>query len=142
MQTQQPFVIERSYNASAEKIWQAITDKNQMKQWYFDVDDFKPELGFEFRFDGKSDEKTYHHVCKIIEVIPNKKLKHSWQYENYEGISYVTWELFEEGNSTRLKLTHEGLESFPQNNPDFARQSFEKGWTHILGASLNKFLKE
>ena len=33
----EPFVIERTYNATAEKVWQAITDKNQMKQWYFDI---------------------------------------------------------------------------------------------------------
>jgi len=52
--THEPLIIERSYNASVEKVWQAITDKEQMKQWYFDVSDFKPEVGFEFTFNGEN----------------------------------------------------------------------------------------
>ena len=142
MQTQQPFVIERSYNAPVEKVWDAITDKSQMKQWYFDLDDFKPEVGFEFRFDGGSDDKIYHHICKIVEVVPNKKLKYSWKYEGFEGMSYVTFELFEEGKTTTVKLTHEGLETFPQDNPDFAKESFMQGWTYILGTSLKNFFEK
>jgi len=142
MQTPQPFVIERSYNAPVETVWNAITDKTQMKQWYFDLDDFKPEVGFEFRFDGGSDDKIYHHICKIVEVVPNKKLKYSWKYEGFEGMSYVTFELFEEGKTTTVKLTHEGLETFPQNNPDFAKESFMQGWTYILGTSLKNFLEK
>lgn len=142
MQTQQPIVIERSYNASIEKVWKALTDKEQMKKWYFDVDAFEPEVGFEFKFDGGTDDNIYHHLCKIIEVIPVKKLKHSWSYIGYEGMSFVTWELFDEGDTTRVKLTHEGLETFPQNNPDFAKESFTQGWTHITGTSLKNFLSE
>jgi len=142
MITQQPFVIERIYNAPIEKVWKALTDKKQMKQWYFDIADFKPEPGFEFTFTGGSEEKTYVHLCKVVEVIPNKKLKHSWSYKDYEGMSYVTWELFSEGASTRLKLTHEGLETFPQNNPDFAKESFTEGWTYITGTSLKNFVEK
>jgi len=141
MQTQ-PFEIERTYNAPVEKVWKAITNKEQMKQWYFDISEFKPEVGFEFTFNGGSKEKTYVHLCKIIEVVPNKKLKHSWHYEGYEGMSYVTWELFDEGESTRVKLTHQGLETFPQTTPDFARESFATGWTYILGTSLEKYLNQ
>ncbi len=136
----QPFVIERTYNAPVEKVWKAITDRDQMKQWYFDIAAFKPEVGFEFTFNGGKDDKVYVHLCKVTEVVPYKKLKHSWTYRDYEGVSFVTWELFEEGNSTRVKLTHEGLETFPQNNPDFAKESFMQGWTYILGTSLKEYL--
>ena len=135
-------VVERVFNAPIEKVWLALTDKNQMKQWYFDLDAFRPEVGFEFKFDGGKDDKVYHHQCKIIEVIPNKKLKYSWSYVGYEGMSFVTFELFDEGKTTRLKLTHEGLETFPQNNPDFAKESFTEGWTYITGISLKEFLEK
>ena len=142
MQTQQPVVVERSYSASPGEIWKAITDKDQMKKWYFDLDGFEAEPGFEFRFDGGKDDKVYHHVCKVIEVAPNKKLKYSWRYEGYEGMSLVAFELFEESKTTRLKLTHEGLETFPQDNSDFAKENFEQGWTYILGTSLKQFLEK
>ena len=135
----QPFVLERMLNAPVNKVWEAITDNQKMKQWYFKLEEFRPEVGFEFRFWGGSKEKQYLHICTITEVIPGKKLTHSWTYDGYEGESFVTWELFDEGDKTKLKLTHEGIESFP-NLPDFARTSFEKGWTYITGTSLPEYL--
>ena len=137
----EPFVIERIYNAPVEKVWHAITDKDAMKQWYFDIKEFKAEPGFEFQFEGSNEDKCYIHLCKITEVIIGKKLTYSWRYEGFEGSSLVTWELFPEGNKTRLRLTHEGLETFPANNPDFAKKNFVTGWNKILGESLPKFLE-
>jgi uncharacterized protein YndB with AHSA1/START domain len=140
--TTEPFVIERTYNAPVSKVWKAITDKDEMKQWYFDLAEFKPEVDFEFTFTGGKDGREYKHLCKIIEVIPGKKLKHSWTYDGYEGTSYVTWESFEEGDRTKVKLTHEGLESFPQNNPDFAKENFVQGWTEITSKNLKEFIEK
>ncbi len=138
----EPFIIERTFNTPVEKIWKAITDKDQMKQWYFDLSEFKPVVGFEFRFSGQGHKgEQYLHLCKITDVVANKKLRYSWKYDNFEGMSYVTFELFEEGPKTRLKLTHEGLETFPANNPDFAKESFAEGWTYIIGTSLPKLIE-
>lgn len=150
LQTNQPaqyidkiIVIERTYNAPVEKVWRALTNKGEMKSWFFDIAEFKPEPGFEFEFvgHGKKGEK-YLHLCKINDVIKNKKLSYSWRYEGYEGDSLVTFELFEEGNKTRLKLTHSGLESFPATaHNDFAKENFMEGWTEILSHSLRKCLE-
>ncbi len=70
----EPFVIERIYNAPVEKVWKALTDKDLMKQWYFDIAAFKPEVGFEFSFDAGNDNNNYTHLCEVLEVIPEKKL--------------------------------------------------------------------
>ncbi len=137
----EPFVIERTYNAPVNKVWKAITNRDLIQQWYFNIAAFKPEVGFEFTFDGGSKEKTYTHLCKILEVIPNKKLSYSWRYKDYEGNSVVTFELFDEGEKTRLKLTHTGLETFPQVSKDFSKESFTQGWTHIIGTSLKNFVE-
>jgi uncharacterized protein YndB with AHSA1/START domain len=137
-----PIVFERTYEAPIAKVWKAITDKNDMKQWYFDLSEFKPEVGFEFTFVGGDGKKSFLHLCKVVEVIPGKKLKHSWRYDGFEGNSFVTWELFEETtNRTRVKLTHEGLETFPQDTTDFATKNFITGWTSILGTSLLNFVE-
>lgn len=139
----EPFVIERTFNAPVEKVWKAITDKNDMKQWYFDLTEFKPEVGFEFQFTGQGSKgENYMHLCKITEVVKHKKLSYSWRYENYEGSSLLTFELFSEGNKTRLKLTHAGLETFPQNNADFAKESFAQGWTELIGKNLKEFAEK
>ena len=136
------FEIERTYDAAIETVWEAITNKDHMKQWYFDLKEFKPEVGFEFQFYGGTEQKQYLHLCKVVEVVNFKKLKYSWRYDGYEGNSFVTFELFAEGPKTRLRLTHEGLHTFPQNNPDFAKANFVEGWTSLLESSLMKYLEE
>ena len=137
------FTIERTYNASASKIWKAISDRDEMAKWYFDLKEFKAEVGFEFKFEGgPSPDNQFTHLCKVTEVIPNKKLTYSWRYDGYEGIFFVAFELFEEGNSTRLKLTHTGLETFPKNKTEFAKENFAEGWTHIFGTALKDFLEK
>jgi uncharacterized protein YndB with AHSA1/START domain len=138
----EPLVIERTFNAPVARVWSALTNKDEMTQWYFDLNEFKPEVGFEFQFTaGKEGGVQYSHHCKIKEVIPGKKLVHSWRYEGYEGDSQVTFELFPEGNRTRLKLTHEGLENFPKT-PDFVPENFRQGWTHLIGTSLKEYLEK
>ncbi len=137
----QPIIVERVYNAPISEVWKAITDKDEMKKWYFDLKEFKPEIGFKFQFTGGTKDNQYLHLCEITEVIPEKKLTYSWRYDGYEGISFVTFELFEEDDKTRLKLTHRGLESFPKSNPDLARHNFEKGWDQILNTSLVEYLE-
>ncbi|HWB26188.1 MAG TPA: SRPBCC domain-containing protein [Chitinophagaceae bacterium] len=137
----EPFVIERVYNAPVERVWKAITDTDDMKQWYFDIAGFKPEVGCEFSFLGGPPEKCYVHLCTVTEVVLNKKITYSWRYEGYEGNSFVTFELFSEGAGTRLKLTHAGLETFPASNPDLAAKSFVFGWTSLIGEMLPKFLE-
>lgn len=139
----QAFTIERILNAPIEKVWKAISNKEEMKHWYFDLAEFKPEVGFEFEFTGgPSDGAQYIHQCKITEAILNKKLTYSWAYKGYEGKSLVTFELFKEGEKTKIKLTHTGLETFPSTNKDFARTNFEAGWNEIIGKSLPHFVEQ
>lgn len=138
----QPIVIERKFNAPVSKVWKAITDKNEMKKWYFDLEEFKAEPGFKFQFLASNDpEKPYLHHCKVKEVVVGKKLSYSWRYEAYPGDSLVTFELFEQGEGTLLKLTHEGVETFATDNPDFAKESFTAGWTEIIHTSLKDYLE-
>jgi uncharacterized protein YndB with AHSA1/START domain len=137
----QAFIIERTYNAQASKVWQAITDPAQMKQWYFDLPGFKAESGYQFQFYGGTEENQYLHLCEVTEVVAGKKLTYSWRYDGYAGNSFVTWELFPEGDKTRLLLTHAGLDTFPAEQPDFAAKNFELGWTEILGTSLKAFVE-
>jgi uncharacterized protein YndB with AHSA1/START domain len=137
-----PFEIERTFDAPVNIVWNAITNKDEMKKWYFDLEEFEPEIGFKFQFAGTgSDGTVYIHLCEVTELIPGRKLTHSWRYEGIEGMSYVTWELHPEAEKTRLKLTHAGLETFPQNKPDFARESFAAGWTQIVATNLLKYLE-
>lgn len=141
--SQQPFVIERTYNAPLAKVWDAITNENQMREWYFDISGFKPEVGFEFEFSGgEKGGEQYRHLCKVTAVQPLKKLAYTWRYDGYPGNSEVTFELFDEGDQTRVKLTHTGLESFAANGKMFQPESFAAGWTAIIGKNLKEFTEK
>jgi len=136
----QPLVIERILNAPLAAVWKALTNKNDFKHWYFDIKEFKPELGSEFRFSVRHKGTNYRHHCKIMALIPRKKLAYTWRYEGHKGNSLVTFELFPEGNKTKLRLTHEGLETFPKT-PAYARTNFIGGWTTLLGTNLKQFVE-
>jgi len=140
-QKTEPFVIERTFNAPAALVWKAISNKDDMKQWYFDLAEFKPVPGFEFDFTVEHKGMSYHHRCKVTEVIPQKRLAYTWRYEGHPGDSLVTFELHAEGGKTRLRLTHTGLETFPPL-PSFARENFVTGWTQLVGTSLKEFVEK
>lgn len=134
--------ITRVFDADVTTVWEAITNNDYLKQWYFVLEKFVPEKGFKFSFTGGPDNGIqYNHLCEIVEVIPEKKLAYSWQYEGYEGNSLVVFELFAEGEKTKLVFTHSGLSNFPAENSDFAIGNFEMGWNYFINEALVKFLK-
>jgi uncharacterized protein YndB with AHSA1/START domain len=138
----QTYTIERTFNAPRKEVWRAIAEKDLMKQWYFDLAEFRAEVGFVFEFTGETkDGVKYLHRCEITEVIPEQKLTHTWCYVGYEGTSYLTFELSDEGTNTLLKLTHAGIETFPAEVKDFAFRNFESGWNQIINISLKEFLE-
>jgi uncharacterized protein YndB with AHSA1/START domain len=136
-------VMERIYEAPIEEVWEAITNKDQMKHWYFAVSDFKAEVGFEFQFSAESKGKTYLHKCTVVEANPITKVAYTWRYEGYVGQSLVTFELFsEDKDKTRLKLTHSDLDTFSKDYPEFSQENFNEGWESILGQSLRNFVEK
>ena len=140
-QSSNAIVIERTLNAPVAKVWKALTDVDQMREWYFDLKEFKPKVGFEFEFVVEHEGKTYHHLCRVTEVIPQRKIAYTWRYKNEPGDSLVTFELFAERDKTRVKVTHTGIETFPKT-PAYARKNFETGWTQILGSELKQFVEK
>lgn len=135
----EPIVVERVLNAPIAKVWQALTQKEQMK-WYCDPDDFKLEVGFRFMFYGNPKAKTWATSCQVIAFDPLKQLDISWSFDDYPGISLVSWQLFAEGDKTRLKLTHSGLENIPAEAKDLKWEEFLSGWEHYIDTALTNYL--
>lgn len=135
-------VLERVYNAPIEKVWKALTVNEEMKQWYFNLKEFRAEVGFEFRFDVEHEGHNYIHLCKVTEVIPGKKIAYTWRYKDEPGDSLVSFELFPEGKGkTKLRLVHTGLETFPKTQA-YAKENFVAGWTDIIGNSLKQYVEK
>ena len=136
-----PIVVEQTFNAPVSVVWKAITDKDQMRQWFFEpMTDFDPKPGFETQFNVRVDDRDYLHLWKVTEVVPEKRIVYDWRYGGYPGHSFVVWELSEATNGTRIILTHKGHETFPEDNTVFSRESGQAGWEYFLRKSLKAFL--
>lgn len=139
----QPIIVERVFATSSDALWRALTDKDEMKLWYFDLPEFEAQVGFTFTFaGGPSPERQYVHLCEVTEVVPGKKLSYSWRYEGYAGDSVVSFEIFPQGENALLRLTHAGLHTFPRDNLDLAKHNFEAGWNAIVNQSLLGYVEK
>lgn len=138
-----PLVVERTFDARANSIWHALTDIEQIKKWYFQLEDFKPKIGFKFDFmGGEEGGQQFLHLCEVTQVEEGKKLAYTWRYDNYPGNSEVVWELLDKGEQTFVKVTHHGLESFSDNGPMFQKESFQGGWHYFLYEALKNYLEK
>jgi uncharacterized protein YndB with AHSA1/START domain len=138
---EEPLVVERTFDAPVALVWKALVEPDSIRQWSFDMKGFAPKVGAEFEFTGGDPKGVqYLHRCKVTAVVPEKKLAYTWRYEGYAGDSLVSFELFPEGQGTRVRLTHEGLETFPKIAA-FERKNFMAGWTQIVGTSLKNFVE-
>ena len=136
-------VVERTIDAPVEKLWMAISDPVVMKEWYFNVPDFRPVVGTKFQFLEGPPDKKYLHLCEVVEVVPERRLAYSWRFEGMPGESVVTFELTPEGNKTKIKLTHAGVESFAvSGDPNVSKASFTAGWTDLITRMLPEFMEK
>ena len=133
----EPIVIERTFKATAGRVWQAITETDQLNEWFYRQPDFKAEVGFEFRIGGGGKDK---HLCRIMEIEPGKKLVFSFENIGFPGTSTVAYELFDEGEQTRFRLTHYNLDTLQPNTPGYGRTDFNGGWGYFAG-KLQEFVE-
>ena len=135
-------IVEQDFTVTTSELWNALTDLRLMKKWYFEnIPDFKPVVGFETKFSILSDEKEFIHLWKITEVIPYKKISYNWKYENYPGNSDVVFELFDEGDIVLLKVTVLVYEDFPDEIPEFKRESCISGWNYFIKERLKNYFE-
>ncbi|MUP39737.1 SRPBCC family protein [Labilibaculum euxinus] len=139
----QIIVVEQTFNKPKEEVWSTITDPNKMREWFFEnIPDFIPEVGFETRFNVDAGERQFMHIWKITEVIPFEKIVYNWRYENMYGNAFVSFELFDRDIETLLRITNLGLETFPQDIPEFSRESCTDGWEYFINQRLKEYLNQ
>lgn len=141
METNESIIVEEHFNVPIEVLWNAISNHSTMIKWYFEnIPTFKPEVGFKTEFPVQSGERTFTHLWQVVEVKPLKKLVYNWKFLEYPGDSNVSFELFEEKNSVRLKLTSKIVKSFPEDIPEFEIESGIQGWNYFIKNRLKNFL--
>jgi uncharacterized protein YndB with AHSA1/START domain len=137
--------ITRYFDTTVERVWECITDKEIMSQWLM-PNDFAPVVGHRFTFRTKPRLKfgfdgIIH--CRVIEIIPFKKLRYSWQGGPGDGSinldTIVTWALEPDGQGTLLHFEHSGFEGIRNFIPYLI---MGKGWKSIIGERLLSSLQK
>ena len=137
-----PVVIEQSFDVEVAKVWDAITNPDQMRQWYFtEIEDFQPQTGFETQFDVDCEGTIYTHCWTVREVVPLERISYQWRYLGRSGDSAATWDLTVGENATLLHFSHEVLEPFPADDPNFSREAAVTGWDYFINDRLKDFLE-
>jgi uncharacterized protein YndB with AHSA1/START domain len=118
------------YSHPVEKVWDYLTKAELLSQWLME-NNFQLIDGHEFQLrtnphpDFDFDGIFY---CKVLEIIPLKKLSYSWKGGPGNGKisldSVVVWTLVEQENGTALLLEHSGF----KNENSMLYASMNEGW--------------
>ncbi|MEO0570542.1 MAG: SRPBCC domain-containing protein [Bacteroidota bacterium] len=139
--TEPPVIVEQTFNTPIQKVWNALTVLDEMVQWFFpNIPEYSAEIGFTTEFIVDSGERSFPHLWKVLEVIPQKKMVQEWRYEGYPGLCTVAFELQEKEGQTLLAVTSTVLEDFPDNIPEFRRDSCLAGWQYFIQQNLKQYL--
>lgn len=120
-------------NASAAKVWDALTKPELIKQYFFGteaISDWK--VGSPIFFRGEWEGKSYEDKGTILNIEPNKLFRYKYwssmsgiedKPENYVNITY---ELQDQGGKTTLTITQENIPS------EEMKQHSEQNWNKVL----------
>jgi len=118
-----------------ETVWEYLTKPELMEQWLM-KNDFQPIVGLDFQFRTNpipSLDFDGIFYCKVLEIVPFKKLSYSWKSGPGEGEitldSVVVWKLEPKDKGTELFLEHSGFEK--KENLDFYN-GLMHGWVEKL----------
>ena len=98
-------------------------------------------MGFATEFAVQNEDRIFTHLWTLTEVIPPKKITYNWKYKEYPGDSFVSFELIEGKNLVTLKLSTKVVENFPEDIPEFKRESCKGGWNYFIKEKLKQFLE-
>lgn len=121
-------VIERTLNASPEKLWRALTQPHLIEEWLM-KSDFKPVEGHKFTLVNEpKPEVTIKVDAEVLKVEAHKTLSYSWKAFGLDTV--VTFTLTPTETGTVLRMEQSGFG--PNDNPAF--YGARAGWTQFLKA--------
>jgi uncharacterized protein YndB with AHSA1/START domain len=120
-------------HASAERVWNALTDPEQIKEYLFGTEttsDWK--VGSAITYKGMWQGKPYEDKGTILAVVPNKLLKSTYwsgmggREDRPENYNTVTYTLSESGGVTTLTVTQDN------NITKESAEHSQGNWTIVL----------
>jgi uncharacterized protein YndB with AHSA1/START domain len=131
---------EKVFNYSIDHIWNAITKAEEISKWFIQAD-FKAEVGYNYTFTSEPNEKGCTTISGTVKEANPYKLVYTWIVADTKVETTVTWSLEDLGDSTKLQLTHSGIENYAGETAIAMFESFNGGWDNCING-LTDYLKQ
>lgn len=96
--------------ARPARVFSALTDANELKQWFAEYAEVEPHIGGAFRFWGKHSYGTptkAHATQRITKFAPSQAIAFTWRIHNADGeVSFAIEADPENGEASVVKGTH------------------------------------
>jgi len=147
---QDAVVSEIEIAAPAARVFQALTDADQLRRWFSDAScpvhrwEMDARLGGRYRYTTEKGTAVVNNVSEfechgeILEYDPPRVLVYTWFGNWHDDVTrrtVVRWELTPTKTGTHVKVTHSGLATLP-----IARKDYSGGWTGVV-EMLKKFIE-
>jgi uncharacterized protein YndB with AHSA1/START domain len=113
------FVIERTYDATPQRVFDAWADPAAKTQWFGPPEKPKDSYSLDFRVGGSehlvipmSDGPTYSFDAIYQDIVPGQRIVYTYDMHRDDArisVSVATVEIEPAGDGTRLTLTEQGV---------------------------------
>lgn len=121
--------------ATAAEIWGALTDPDELENWWSEDVKLEPRTGGLFREAWEDDEGQSQLASgKVTTVKPKQEISFTWVEKGWpkEAVTQCSFFIEDQKSQRVLKVRHQGWESLPENKRAQLIQDFSIGWKYHL----------
>ncbi|MEK2644567.1 SRPBCC family protein [Bdellovibrio sp. BCCA] len=130
-------IIEESIkiHATAAEIWSALTDTDELENWWSEDVVLEPKVGGKFREAWEDDSgKAQLASGKVLTVKAKQEITFTWKEKDWvkDAETRCTFRIQDDKSQRVLTVVHEGWNTLPEAKRAQAIKDFTIGWKYHL----------
>lgn len=133
MKDQIEFSIE--VRGTAAEIWRALTDRDDLENWWSDEVILEPKVGGKFQEIWEDDDRSKGLASgKVLSLEIKKHITFTWREKDWpkEAQTECSFIIEEMGAKRIFTVKHSGWQSLPEKSRAKIMKDFQLGWSYHL----------
>jgi uncharacterized protein YndB with AHSA1/START domain len=131
--------VERTFNATRERVWKAYTDPKLLAQWWgrgnqVDIERYEFEKGGHYRFVEHSDHGSHGFEGRYREITPMERISMTFEWDGMPGHPCVTTAEFHDLGDGRTKVVSTMQFYTPEERDGMMHSGMEGGMAQSYAA--------